>query len=337
MLAGGEEFRRLAGVINSLLERLDLAFRAQKRHIADAAHELKTPTAILVGEAQEASPDATESQRHESLETVQRVARALAREVDSLLLLARGDASTPSKRTTFDFSELVDEAVESTEPLGVGRSVRCTFERLGPAWVNADAAGLSRVASNLIANAVLYTAPGSVVEITAGSDGNETFLQVADRGPGVAPTSAIASSSDSCASIRRGPRNPEGSGLGLAIVDQVVRAHRGRIEVEERPGGGAVFRAVLSGGRRPERGGIGNGIISLGPPRASHTNAATAGRQGLGLFAAERVGARGEKRPRSHWRPGPGVSRGESWRRCDGSPGRSIATSRALPTSDRRR
>ena len=60
VLAGGEEFRRLAAVINSLLERLDLAFRAQKRLIADAAHELKTPTAVLVGEAQEAlRPDAT--------------------------------------------------------------------------------------------------------------------------------------------------------------------------------------------------------------------------------------------------------------------------------------
>ena len=65
----GEEFRRLAAVINSLLERLESAFRAQKRLIADAAHELKTPTAVLVGEAQEAArPDASPEERNESLE-----------------------------------------------------------------------------------------------------------------------------------------------------------------------------------------------------------------------------------------------------------------------------
>src|SRR5262249_58594075 len=58
---GGEEFRRLAAVINSLFERLERAFRAQRRLIADAAHELKTPTAVLVGEAQDAlRPDATD-------------------------------------------------------------------------------------------------------------------------------------------------------------------------------------------------------------------------------------------------------------------------------------
>ncbi|MDQ2970388.1 MAG: HAMP domain-containing histidine kinase, partial [Acidobacteriota bacterium] len=143
VLAGGEEFRRLAAVINSLLERLDLAFRAQKRLIADAAHELKTPTAVLVGEAQEAlRAEATPQERRESIETIERVARGLAREVDALLLLARGDAAAPTRSAVLDLGALAEEAVEATEPLGGPRSVRCTFRRVAPAWVHGDRAGL---------------------------------------------------------------------------------------------------------------------------------------------------------------------------------------------------
>ena len=255
VLSGGEEFRRLAAVINSLLERLEVAFRAQKRLVADAAHELKTPTAVLVGEAQEAlRPGASEEERRESLETIRRVALALAREVDGLMLLARGDAAGPSKRTTFDFSDLVDEAVEATEALGLGRSVRCTFRRLGPAWVNGDHGGLSRVASNLISNAVLYTAPGTEVEITAGPRGSEVFLEVADRGPGLQAEEKRRVFDRFVRLDSARVRNPEGSGLGLAIVDQVVRAHQGRVEIDDRPGGGAIFRVVFAAAETPASG-----------------------------------------------------------------------------------
>ncbi len=242
----GEEFRRLAAVINSLLERLELAFRAQKRLIADAAHELKTPTAVLVGEAQEAlRPDATPEERRESLETIERVSRGLAREVDALLLLARGDAAAPSRRAPLDLGELVEQAVEATEPLGGPRGVRCAFRRIAPAWVTGDPAGLQRLASNLISNAVLYSSRGSVVEIASGSDGREAFMEVRDRGPGIVPEERARIFDRFVRLDSARAENPEGSGLGLAIVEQVVRAHQGRIEVEDHPGGGAIFRAVL--------------------------------------------------------------------------------------------
>ena len=248
VLAGGVEFRRLAAVINSLLERLDLAFRAQKRLIADAAHELKTPTAVLMGEAQEAlRPDATPEERRESLETIERVSRGLAREVDSLLLLARGDAAPPSALAPVDLAVVVEEAVDATEPLGGPRGVRCVFRRTGAAWVRGDRASLLRLAVNLVTNAVLYTAPGTLVEVEAGADGGETYVEVRDRGPGIAPEERARIFDRFVRLDTARAENPEGSGLGLAIVEQVVRAHEGRMVVEERAGGGAVFRAVLPG------------------------------------------------------------------------------------------
>jgi signal transduction histidine kinase len=243
---GGEEFRRLAAVINSLLERLESAFRAQKRLIADAAHELKTPTAVLVGETQEAlRPDASAEERRESLETIERVSRGLAREIDSLLHLARGDGALPARRRVADLAIIAAEVVDTTEPLGAARRVRCLFTQNGPAFVVGDREGLSRLASNLVSNAVIYTEPGTTVEVEVGSDAGETYLEVRDRGPGIAPEERARIFERFVRLEPARARNPEGSGLGLAIVEQVARAHQGRVQVLERPGGGAIFRVVL--------------------------------------------------------------------------------------------
>jgi signal transduction histidine kinase len=246
---GGEEFRRLTAVINSLLERLENAFRAQKRLIADAAHELKTPTAVLVGEAQEAlRPEASMEERQESLETIERVARGLAREVDSLLHLARGDGALPARRRDVDLAMIAAEAVDTTEPLGAPRRVQCVFSHNGPTLVTGDREALSRLVSNLVSNAVLYTNPDTTVEIEVGSEGEQAFLEVRDRGPGIA-----ADERDRIFErfVRLEParaRNPEGSGLGLAIVEQVAKAHQGLVHVLERPGGGTIFRVLIPRG-----------------------------------------------------------------------------------------
>jgi signal transduction histidine kinase len=243
---GGEEFRRLTAVINSLLERLDRAFRAQKRLIADAAHELKTPTAVLVGEAQEAlRPEASPGELRDSLETIEKVSLGLAREVDGLLQLARGDGALPGRQSATDLGAVASLAVAAAEPLGAARHVRCVFAQDGPAWVLGDREGLFRLASNLVSNGVTYTEAGTTVEVEVGSRNGQAYLEVRDRGPGVAPEerSRIFERFVRLESARA--RNPEGSGLGLAIVEQVARAHNGKVEIDDRPGGGAIFRAML--------------------------------------------------------------------------------------------
>ena len=242
-VSGGEEFQRLAAVINSLLDRLEAAFRAQRRLVADAAHELKTPTAVLVGEAQEASRrDATPEERQHSVETIERVARGLAREVDSLLHLARGDATPRPRPTLCDLSLIAEETVAAHQPLAAAHSVRCRLARDGPAPFYGDRLGIQRAASNLISNAILYTQEKTCVEIEVGRERGEVFLEVRDSGPGVPPDQRSRIFERFVRLDEARGRNPEGSGLGLAIVDQVVRAHGGRIEVGENQGGGAVFR-----------------------------------------------------------------------------------------------
>jgi signal transduction histidine kinase len=245
--SGGIEFRRLAAVINSLLDRLENAFRAQRRLIADAAHELKTPTAVLLGEAQEARrADASPEEARRSLETIERAAKGLAREVDGLLLLAQGDAALPARREIVDLSQVAAEALAGAEPLGAARGVRSRLTCREGALVSGDRAGLLRVASNLVANALQYTSPGSEVSVEIGRlpDGHVS-LEVGDRGPGVDPENRRRIFERFVRLETARSRNPEGSGLGLAIVEQVIRAHGGRVEVDAREGGGAVFRVLL--------------------------------------------------------------------------------------------
>jgi signal transduction histidine kinase len=242
--SGGEEFRRLSAVINSLFERLERAFRAQRRLTADAAHELKTPTAVLLGEAQDAlRPEATEEERRRSLRTIADVSRGLAREVDGLMLLARGDAAPPRRMEELDLHEIAEDSLAAAAPLGSSRGIVCALSRQGPARVRGERAGLSRLVSNLVSNAVLYTAPETMVEVRVGTRDGRAFLEVADRGPGIAPADRGRIFERFVRLDGTRASHPQGSGLGLAIVEQVIEAHGGRIDVRENEGGGTVFAA----------------------------------------------------------------------------------------------
>ena len=261
--SGGEEFRRLANVINSLFDRLERAFAAQRRLIADAAHELKTPTAVLLGEASDAlRPEATESERRRSLQTIAEVSRGVAREVDGLLHLARGDAAAPRRVEPIDLSEIAEEAILAAAALGHHRGVACAFAKNGEARLRGERAGLLRLVSNLVSNAVIYTKPDTMVEVRVGAED--------ERVPrGRRPRSGHRSRRPRAdlralrpARRRTLARNPQGSGLGLAIVEQVVEAHGGAIEVRENrgrrrglPGDASRPRLACRAGppRRPSR------------------------------------------------------------------------------------
>jgi signal transduction histidine kinase len=244
--SGGEEFRRLAAVINSLFDRLERAFRAQRRLVADAAHELKTPTAVLVGEAQDAlRPEATDEERRRSLQTIADASKGLAREVDGLLLLARGDAAPPRRIESLDLAEIAEEAVVTAAALGARRRVVCALSKSGETRLSGERAGLLRLISNLVSNAVIYTSPDSMVEVRVAGSGGHVFVDVADRGPGVAREDRQRIFERFVRLDETRAKNPQGSGLGLAIVEQVVTAHGGAVEVREHEGGGAVFRVTL--------------------------------------------------------------------------------------------
>jgi signal transduction histidine kinase len=244
--AAGEEFHRLAEVINSLLARLEASFQAQQRLVSDAAHELKTPTAVLSAEAQELSRGhLTRAEQIESLEIIMRAAAGLAREVDDLLELARGDAESLRRQERFDLDQAVDEAIASVLAAAQERSIAIVRNAHARCDCVGDRVGIVRALGNLLANAIRYSPRESEVSVALTCANGASTIDVADRGPGVPQSERrrIFERFVRLAAARRD--HPEGSGLGLAIVDQIVRAHGGSVEVLDRAGGGALFRVRL--------------------------------------------------------------------------------------------
>lgn len=243
-VAGAEEFADLATVFNSLFDRLTRAFAAQRRLVADVAHELKTPVTVIVAEAQEAAREgANEDDRRRSLEVVVDTAHALAAEVDDLLALARGDAGAANAVEPVDLEELVEDVC--LDVAAGARGVEIRWESQRTVRVEGDRVALRRALSNLVANAATYGAAGGEVRVVSRIDGTVAVIEVLDRGPGIAPEDRRRVFERFVRLPAGRAEHPNGSGLGLAIVDQVARAHGGRVTIDDRPGGGAAVRLEL--------------------------------------------------------------------------------------------
>jgi len=241
--SAGEEFARLVNVINSLLERLESAFEGQRRLVADAAHELKTPVAVIAAEAQAALRDA--DGRSESLQAIVLTARALAREVDDLLFLARGELAMRDSIEPVELGDICARAISTVGALATAHGITIELRRESVALVQGNADALSHLAVNLVKNAILYSPSGSTVEVAIRSTERCASIEVLDRGPGI-PSGERRQIFDRFVRLAGGRRvNPEGSGLGLAIVRQVAEAHGGGASVETRDGGGSIFRVEL--------------------------------------------------------------------------------------------
>jgi signal transduction histidine kinase len=224
----------LARTINQVLDRLDASALRQRRFVADASHELRSPLAsiqtqleVALAHPQLADWPAT------AREVVQEVTK-LQRTVDDLLLLARIDENTPPRRDLVDLDELVlAEALRARER---GR-VEVDVDRVSGARIQGDPDQLTRVVRNLVGNAEHHADKRVRLELRM-LDG-EAELVVADDGPGIPPADRERvfhrfTRLDEDRGRRRG-----GTGLGLAIAREVVRAHGGTIRVTDAPGGGA--------------------------------------------------------------------------------------------------
>jgi two-component system sensor histidine kinase MprB len=242
--AGEDELGRLARRFNAMLDRLgasqtalSASLESQRRLIADASHELRTPVTSLRTNAEvlRDAPDLTDAERDALLADVVAQAEELGDLVTDIIVLARdGDAAAPVEEIRLD--GLVLEAVDRAHLHAPG----VVFEtRVAPCVVEAAPDRLGRAVNNLLDNAAKHSPPGGVVEVAV--VGGE--VTVRDHGTGV----AAADVPHVFDRFYRGAaaRDRPGSGLGLAIVRQVAEAHGGMVAVEDAPGGGALFRLVL--------------------------------------------------------------------------------------------
>ena len=238
------EYHRLVAVLNAMLDRLDRAFQAQRRFVADASHELRSPLTVLKGDIdvalrRERGPAEYRAVLESGREEVDRMS-ALA---DNLLTLARTDSGLPPDRLQpVDLEQVVRRAVERSRVAAAEAGLDMTLDT-SPTATRGDAGLLERAVGNLVENAVQYTPAGTRITVRCWTAEGCARVEVDDSGPGIPPEHAPHVFERF---YRGDPARSRGSGagLGLPIASAIAAAHGGALElVRARPG--ALFRLPL--------------------------------------------------------------------------------------------
>jgi len=248
-----DELGHLAGVFNELLGRLDRSFEQQRRFMADASHELRTPVAIIKGEAELAlSRDARSSaELRVALATVHGESRRLTRIVDDLFLLARANAGDqPLVAESLYLEEVAAESVHAARTLAASAGVAIRYVPEGELPFRGDEGLLRRMLDNLIGNAIKFSPRGTVVDVAATRANGDYLIEVRDAGPGI-PRDAQPRVFERFYRVHPGEEGgvardwSAGAGLGLPIARWIAEAHGGRLELTRSDAAGSTFTAQL--------------------------------------------------------------------------------------------
>ena len=241
-VAAPGELRELATAFDQMADTLDRQEQLRRDLVADVAHELRTPVAILQAGHEalldgvvEATPDQLTSLRDEVLR--------LARMVDDLQTLAAADAATLQlSLTRCDLAEVTAAATDSLAGRfeAAGLTVR---RQLAPAWVMADPRWLHQVVTNLLTNALKFTPADGQVTVSSGTQGPSAVLRVTDTGAGI-PADELPHIFERFWRGRQAAHT-SGSGIGLAVAAELARAHGGQLAASSEPGRGTEMTLAL--------------------------------------------------------------------------------------------
>ncbi len=232
-----DELRQLADTIDGLLGRLEGAFDAQRRFVANASHELRTPlTAVrALLEMVLSDPRATIATFRATCEQVLEESEQEEELIDALLTLAQGQRGIDHAET-FDLGAVAREVMDSREGLATASGLTVSHS-LEPAMISGDARLVARLASNLVDNAIGHNVPGGQLSVTVRA-GETATLAVTNTGPAVPPEAVerLLQPFQRMTGDRTGHR--DGVGLGLSIVVAIAGAHDAALSVRAHPGGG---------------------------------------------------------------------------------------------------
>lgn len=245
-----DELGSLAASLNRMLSRLEDAMAEQRRFIADASHELRTPVAVVRGNVELLrSGRATSADADESLEMIESEAVRMGRLLDELLALARMENHTESRFQPLAVRTLLEESAARGRALG---SQTFTIVGTEDVWVNGDPDMLEQALMNLVRNAVAHTQQDGAIELSYSIGSDRVLIVVADDGEGI-PSADLERVFDrfhrSGASARD---DVSGSGLGLAITKRIVELHNGTVGATARLPRGTQITITLPRTASPE-------------------------------------------------------------------------------------
>lgn len=240
------ELQPLAIAFDEMLKRLDDSFTRLSQFSADLAHELRTPIANMLGEAQVAlSRDRSAAEYRETIESAIGECERLSGIVDNLLFVARADAATePVERIRFDARAAVEKIAAFYETIAEDRHVAINCS--GQGQISADPALFERAVGNLVDNALRFTPENGSIQIALAERANDFEVAVSDNGSGVAPEH-LPRVFDRF--YRAEPsRGSDGAGLGLALVKSIVDLHGGTARIQSEVGQGTTVSITFPKG-----------------------------------------------------------------------------------------
>ena len=240
-----KELNQLSVSYNRMLERLSDAFEIQRQFTANAAHELRTPLALM-----QVQLDLYHSNSHpgNDADTVQMI-KMVTEQNDRLnkmvkTLLDMSELQTVGRDDEIILDALVDEVLEDLEPLAEGKNIRLIGKCKDITMVGSDIL-IYRLVYNLVENALKYNHSGGQVTVTADRKEKHVYLSVEDTGTGIPEELKERVFEPFFRVDKSRSRELGGVGLGLALVREIVRVHDGSITVKSNPSGGTIFEVVL--------------------------------------------------------------------------------------------
>ena len=241
-----KELNQLSASYNKMLERLSDAFEVQRQFTANAAHELRTPLALI-----QVQLDLYNSTRHpgndaDTLQTIRMVTEQngrLSKMVKTLLDMS--ELQTVGRDEKIIVDALVDEVLADLEPLAQEKSIKLIGKCKAATMVGSDIL-IYRLVYNLVENAIKYNHLGGQVTVTAYQKEKQVYLSVADTGSGIPEELRERVFEPFFRVDKSRSRELGGVGLGLALVREIVRVHDGSITVKSNPSGGTILEVIFN-------------------------------------------------------------------------------------------
>ena len=230
-----EEIQPFVASINGLLERVDGELQRQKRFIADAAHELRTPLAAVHLQVENLERVSSVEAMHERLPPLYAGLKRMRHLVNQLLTLARNQAAGPLRMEPIDLAQTVRDVAAGLVSLAHEKNIDLGLYAPEAARIMAQPGDMESLVQALLENAIKYTPAGGKVTLELAGVGERWQLSVEDTGPGI-PEALLDAVTEPFS--RANDAETEGSGLGLAIAQGIAHRYGGQLILRNRAGGG---------------------------------------------------------------------------------------------------
>jgi len=239
-----DELRELGDTFDDMLERLDGAFAAQGRFVANASHELRTPLTVMrtAIDVTLAKPAPSARQLTDMAVRVRRSIDKAETMIEALLTLAVSDRGKLSTEQA-DLATWAEDAIDIAAP-EIARLNLTVEAKLDPAETAGDPQLLERMITNLVGNAVRHNEPGGWIRLRTGSSPGAAYVEIANGGP-VIPDDKVAGLFEPFRRMESRTGSSDGVGLGLSIVRSVATAHHATVTARSQPGGGLAISVVI--------------------------------------------------------------------------------------------